>query len=362
MKILTYSPSVEAYVEVSGKDGVKTYYDLSPDITSARVTRNSDTYSSFDITLQNKNGKYNGIFTPMDKVAIYSTKSERHRLLTGYITSVDKFTLYPSDFKLSGKCTFYQLMQLYWDPALSGSWQLLANERSESADWSGYGNVIWKLLKAVGGWDVDRVKIGEIPQEVIDWAYRMYQAKQTDIEQARDMVNEFYDVLRTSGPQFVGGASGGTTPGYNGTASSEAVEAAVKWMLEVANDDSHGYSQPNRFYNPDIDCSSFIYYALLNNGWTADQLGGTYPFVTWNMEEILSKCGWTGYAYDGDPSKLKRGDIMLNPETHVEMYIGGNQTVGAHSDYDGRTGDGSGNEVSVVTMATNWQRYLRYTG
>ena len=53
---------------------------------------------------------------------------------------------------------------------------------------------------------------------------------------------------------------------------------------------------------------------------------------------------------------------MLNPQTHVEMYIGGNQTVGAHSDYDGRTGDGSGNEVSVVTMATNWQRYLRYTG
>ena len=62
MKILTYSPSIEAYVEVSGKDGAKAYYDLSPDITSARVTRNSDTYSSFDITLQNKNRKYNGIF------------------------------------------------------------------------------------------------------------------------------------------------------------------------------------------------------------------------------------------------------------------------------------------------------------
>lgn len=64
----------------------------------------------------------------------------------------------------------------------------------------------------------------------------------------------------------------------------------------------------------------------------------------------------------GAPSKLKRGDIMLNPDTHTEMYIGGNQTVGAHWDYDWKVGDGSGNEVSIVTIATNWQKYLRYTG
>lgn len=362
MKILSYAPHIEAYVAVTGKGGSVSYYDLSPDITSARVTRNVDTNSSFDITLQNKGGKYNGVFTPMDKIVIYMTKTDRHRILTGYIRQVDVFTLFPDNFHLSGSCTLYQLQQLYWDPAVQESYMMMVDETSMNTEgWRGFSNVIWKLMNNVGAWSPDRVKIGNIPQEVLTWAHSLYQAKLEDIGQIKSMVNEFYEILQTSGPMLGGGGSDGYG-GYGGTASSEAVEHAVQWMIKVADDNTHGYSQASRTFNPDIDCSSFVYYALLNNGWTADQLGGTYPFTTHYMESILGKCGWKGYAFNGDPATLKRGDIMLNPQTHTEMYIGDGKTVGAHSNYDGRTGDSSGREVSVVTMSKNWQRFLRYEG
>ena len=50
-------------------------------------------------------------------------------------------------------------------------------------------------------------------------------------------------------------------------ASSPSVEAAVQWAINTAYDQSHGYSQVNRWGNPDYDCSSFVYYALKNSGY-----------------------------------------------------------------------------------------------
>lgn len=35
------------------------------------------------------------------------------------------------------------------------------------------------------------------------------------------------------------------------------IEDAVKWAKDIANDDSHGYDQDNR-WGPDYDCSSFV--------------------------------------------------------------------------------------------------------
>lgn len=66
-------------------------------------------------------------------------------------------------------------------------------------------------------------------------------------------------------------------------------------------------------FDPDVDCSSFIYYALLNNGWTQDQLGGPYPFATTGMISVLSRCGWTAYDYDGGPVEVEEGRHNVEP-------------------------------------------------
>lgn len=141
--------------------------------------------------------------------------------------------------------------------------------------------------------------------------------------------------------------------------NSENVSSSVNyvsWMLLFAIDNSHGYSMSNRTL-PDVDCSSFVYYALLNNGYTSNQLGGTYPFTTASMASILTSIGFEQLPFD--VNSLQEGDILWYPKGfnghkygHTEVYIGNGQTVGAHSNYDHIPGDSRGNEVSTVPVGT----------
>lgn len=219
MEILSYSPSIEAYAKAGD-----TYYDLSDDITSCTVSRTCDRASSFKMVLQNRNGKYNNVFTPMDQITIYATKQERVQVFTGYITSVDKFTLYPKDFNMSGYDTIYLLQQFYWDAGLEKSQELSKNfvgKDSQSFD-SGYWKIISSILTDVVGWKSDNIVIdSQIPSDVMNWAKKIYDSKITDIKKLKKNVDEFYKILQTSGPKAggVGTAASsvaGSTPVTNG--------------------------------------------------------------------------------------------------------------------------------------------------
>lgn len=118
--------------------------------------------------------------------------------------------------------------------------------------------------------------------------------------------------------------------------------AAAKAM---ADDDVHGYSMSRRTRNPDVDCSSFVYYALLDSGVPATDLGG-YPFTTFSMGPILESIGFERLPFTG-VSDLVEGDILVNPVRHTEIYYGNGQCLGAHSDYDRVPGDSSGREVCL---------------
>ena len=146
----------------------------------------------------------------------------------------------------------------------------------------------------------------------------------------------------------------------------------VKWMIEIASDNTHGYSQARRAGGVDYDCSSFVYFALLNNGMTKEQLS-TYPFTTFSMGSILTgpAAGFKEYDYNDVKNDLQEGDILvsnLKGLEHTEVYIGNGMTVGAHAgDQDGRPGDSSGNEISIIPNSTHeslnggnyWQHVYR---
>ena len=105
----------------------------------------------------------------------------------------------------------------------------------------------------------------------------------------------------------------------------------MQWALEIAADDSHGYSQINRNGNPDYDCSSLVYYSLYNTGWPIASIC-SYAFATGSMDSVLTQLGFQKITFsNGDYSSLVAGDILLR-EGHTEIYIGNGQTVGAHSD------------------------------
>ena len=379
MRIESYSPSVEVYVAAIGKGGVAEYYDVSCDVTSCRVTRAENGISTFSVKLQNKNGKYNNRFLPMDVVTIYATKrGKRQQLLTGYINSVTRFTLYPQDFEISGSCSLYRLQKLYWDSGLLSSVQLLTEQREMSfdANWTNYTSLIYKLVCIIGGMP-SNILVGDVPPDVIGWIRGLYAANQTAYDDIKGRVNAFYDMLTTTTTGLLGASSTtGSVFMGGGKASAAVIEKAVQWALQIAADERVGYDWYHgrgegilEGKQTDLDCSSLVYWSLVaSGGWTEDQLGG-YPFATGGMTSVLTRNGFAKVAWDKNPSSLQRGDILWQetPWGHTEIYVGDGKAVGAHIGETGNVegnkyGDQTGDEVSVADVGTTFSHYFRYTG
>ena len=142
--------------------------------------------------------------------------------------------------------------------------------------------------------------------------------------------------------------------------ASSVVEGAISWAINIANDNSHGYSQSVR-WGPDYDCSSFVISAFKSAG--VNTGSATY---TGNMRNQFTQNGfqWIPWSQIGGTSNLKRGDILLNEKSHTEIYLGNNTNVGAHSNRGyPQQGDQTGTEVSVSGYYYHpWNGVLRYIG
>ena len=137
----------------------------------------------------------------------------------------------------------------------------------------------------------------------------------------------------------------------------EIIEKALKWAKDTAKDDTHGYSQANR-WGPDYDCSSFIISAYEQAGLKLREAGASY---TGNMKTAFLRCGFTALP-DLPVSRLEPGDVLLNERHHAVMYIGNGKVVAARSS-DGfpQSGDQSLREICVQNYYDYpWDCVLRY--
>ncbi len=142
--------------------------------------------------------------------------------------------------------------------------------------------------------------------------------------------------------------------------ATEAVKDAMEWALKTANDSSHGYSQSTRWGNPNYDCSSFVISAYEAAGIPVKEAGATY---TGDMRAAFLKCGFEWIPGNPNVNSLQPGDILLDENSHTEMYIGNGKNIGAHSNYDGVNGDSSGREICVNNYYSHpWDGVLRYVG
>lgn len=135
----------------------------------------------------------------------------------------------------------------------------------------------------------------------------------------------------------------------------------VQWCINIANDDTHGYSQDSRGGNPDYDCSSLVSSALVESGMYK---GVSRLWTTWSLESNLPAIGFEKHTYN--VNELQEGDILITNESgkeHVEIYLGEVDgqpwSIGAHDDYDGHTGDGNGLEISAGAISRTYQYYFR---
>lgn len=106
------------------------------------------------------------------------------------------------------------------------------------------------------------------------------------------------------------------------------VKTAVQWMIDIANDDSHGYDQTNR-QGPDYDCSSLVINGYEKAGVPVKESGASY---TGNIYSSFIKAGFKDVTNEVNLKtcyNMKEGDICLYPGKHVVCYIGNKKIVHA---------------------------------
>ena len=139
-------------------------------------------------------------------------------------------------------------------------------------------------------------------------------------------------------------------------------ERAAKWAKDIANDNSHGYDQANR-WGPDYDCSSLVISAYKQAG---VDLTCTY---TGNMRRDMLAHGFRDITLGIDlasGSGLQVGDVLLRESSHTAIVCGNNQIVNASGNetggsVGGKTGDQTGNEIRVRSYYNcPWDCVLRY--
>ena len=142
-------------------------------------------------------------------------------------------------------------------------------------------------------------------------------------------------------------------------------QAACDWAIKTANDQKHGYSQANRWGNPDYDCSSFVISAYKNQG--VNTGNATY---TGNMSDLLNH-GFSDVTKNVNLSTgngLQPGDILYyhisGTNGHAAMYAGNGQIVHARGQSYGSPAPGDqGSEIAVCPYYRGkWQHVYRYTG
>lgn len=149
------------------------------------------------------------------------------------------------------------------------------------------------------------------------------------------------------------------------------VEKAVRFMIEIAQDSSHGYDQNQRWgERGDYDCSSLTITAFEKAGFPIkSKYGATY---TGNMKQAFINCGFKDVRNAVNLSTgagLARGDILLNEIHHVAVYIGNGLIVQASINElgkatGGKPGDQTGREINISEYKNyhrgGWDCVLRY--
>lgn len=154
---------------------------------------------------------------------------------------------------------------------------------------------------------------------------------------------------------------------YNAMATTPA-QTALKWMVDLASDQTHGYSQQSR-WGPDYDCSSAVISAWQAAGVPVKSQGATY---TGNMRSVFLACGFrdvTASCNLTTGAGMLPSDVLLNEfgkgtsgNGHAAMYVGDGKMVHARGQSYGSSATGDqGTEIAVTPYKNHpFELVLRY--
>lgn len=263
MKRLVYTPKINAYVKADS--GV---YDLTDYITDFSVDRKVNQVSTAQLTLRNPDKKWTNytytnpttgqktvgpVFHPMDPITILLTRLRNRpvQVFTGFCDSTPYLQLFPGTVQITASCTLKKLLYTFFDPGLpfmveylsqygwtpspSGgiakpSAEQAAAGQSPRFDDSGIGELLYHVLKDIGGWPDETIFIEEMPSQVIDLIANLFDLFKADAQESSKELTQLLHQIVGSAPMGSGSPGDST-----GTGSGDWVKCGATWEKDVFN-------------------------------------------------------------------------------------------------------------------------------
>ena len=355
MKRLIYRPKVWAYVKTD-----KQAIDLSPYIVSGNVNRVVGDISTASLVLRNPDFKFttpgNPAFHPMDPITIFMARNINYpvRVFTGFLDTTPYVQLFPGTINLEASCTLKRLKYTYWDPALMFSrtylsefgWttgndgqvvnlaaQSEAKKNKSDVKDSGFQNLLFGILKGVGGWKEEDLFIEELPPNIVDTVTKIFTSFKQEQEETKDAF------LKSFMKEAIGETASGASASGSSGPDSNAPPPGTGWRKIVATVFGNGGlpakygNAPSTFHDPDSDSN------------TANGMGYRGPITPWSYGEI--------------------GNSTLggkNPGYKYLLYANGKQVVVEKRDRnDVDPGDGRVMDIWIYTASYLYPNAKTYT-
>lgn len=238
MPTFIYSPAVRVHIHSTRLDEI---IDVSDDLVGGNIGMAENALGSFSFSLANHRRKYDGVFSPDDRISVQMKRIKWMQTFSGYISQAPYFSVYPRTVVLSGQCTLKRLRYTMWDPGSEAAVQLMhpgvglpTTDQLKADDDGGLRTRLQSLLINVGNWPQTNIHIGRIPAVWTKQISDLYQSLQTVLAPATPP-----EATSTGTGASIGGATptsaGATTvapdsdpalrtatgalPAYSGTAS-----------------------------------------------------------------------------------------------------------------------------------------------
>ena len=186
MTTLVYSPAVTIVIDTIN-DGL---IDISEDIVSGSVTLRENASHTFDVSFNNTYRKYDGIFTPNDRVVIQLKRLKWLQVFAGYLDQVPMYSTFPRVVELSGQCTLKIMKNWPWDARSQAASNLIHTSSMKERDQQdgGVGFVAAKIMTEVVGWSADKIHIGKVPDQWFSKFQSVFKAVSDDALDAAEVI------------------------------------------------------------------------------------------------------------------------------------------------------------------------------
>jgi len=186
LSTLIYTPAITMVIDTE-KHGM---IDVSEDLISGGVSLRENGSHSFNVTVSNAYRKYDGMFTPNDRVVIQMKRLSWLQVFAGYMNSVPFFSTYPREVSLTGQCGLKILQNWPWDAHTDKANEFLAAATStdRSAQDGGIGAVTVKLLNEVVGWPKSKIHIARVPDQWFAKFEEIYKAVAGEVSTTRSLL------------------------------------------------------------------------------------------------------------------------------------------------------------------------------